>query len=83
MKMHLDLTPETLPDAVGWNVIGDLKGSEHPEQVVIMSGHLDSWDLATGAIDDAAGVGSRCKRSSDQEPGLASEPHIAGDCVGE
>ncbi len=57
VKMHVVLTPETLPDAVGWNVIGDLKGSEHPEQVVIMSGHLDSWDLATGAIDDAAGVG--------------------------
>ena len=57
IKMHLTLTPETLPDAVGWNVIGDLKGSEHPEQVVILSGHLDSWDLGTGAIDDAAGVG--------------------------
>jgi Zn-dependent M28 family amino/carboxypeptidase len=37
-------------------VIGDLKGSEHPEQVVIVSGHLDSWDLGTGAIDDGAGV---------------------------
>jgi Zn-dependent M28 family amino/carboxypeptidase len=40
----------------GYNVIADLKGSEHPEQVVIVSGHLDSWDLATGAIDDGAGV---------------------------
>jgi carboxypeptidase Q len=57
VKMHLTLTPEILPDAVGWNVIGDLKGTEHPEQVVILSGHLDSWDLGTGAIDDAAGVG--------------------------
>lgn len=57
IKMHLTLTPRTLPDAVGWNVIGDLKGSEHPQQVVILSGHLDSWDLGTGAIDDAAGVG--------------------------
>lgn len=57
VKMHLTLTPETRPDTVGWNVIGDLKGGEHPEQVVIVSGHLDSWDLGTGAIDDAAGVG--------------------------
>jgi Zn-dependent M28 family amino/carboxypeptidase len=38
------------------NVIGDIIGSEHPEQVVIVSGHLDSWDLGTGAIDDGAGV---------------------------
>ncbi|MEO8433519.1 MAG: M20/M25/M40 family metallo-hydrolase [Pyrinomonadaceae bacterium] len=56
VKMHLLLTPQTLPDAVGYNVIADLKGSEHPEQVVIVSGHLDSWDLGTGAIDDGAGV---------------------------
>ena len=56
VRMHLLLTPEQLPDAVSYNVIGDLKGSEHPEQVVIVSGHLDSWDLGTGAIDDAAGV---------------------------
>jgi len=56
VRMHLVLTPQTLADAVSYNVIGDLKGSEHPEQVVIVSGHLDSWDLGTGAIDDAAGV---------------------------
>ena len=37
-------------------MIADLKGSEHPEQIVIVSGHLDSWDLGTGAIDDGAGV---------------------------
>jgi Zn-dependent M28 family amino/carboxypeptidase len=54
--MHLVLTPQTLPDAVSHNVVADLKGSEHPEQIVIVSGHLDSWDLGTGAIDDAAGV---------------------------
>jgi Zn-dependent M28 family amino/carboxypeptidase len=54
--MHLVLTPQTLPDAVSYNVIGDLKGSEHPEQIVIVSGHLDSWDLGRGAIDDGAGV---------------------------
>jgi Zn-dependent M28 family amino/carboxypeptidase len=56
VRMHLVLTPQTLPDAVSYNVIGDLKGSEHPEQIVIVSGHLDSWDLGTGAIDDGAGV---------------------------
>lgn len=56
VKMRLVLTPQTLPDATSYNVIGDLKGSEHPEQVIIVSGHLDSWDLGTGAIDDGAGV---------------------------
>jgi carboxypeptidase Q len=56
VKMKLVLTPQTLPDVESANVIGDVKGSEHPEQVVIVSGHLDSWDLGTGAIDDGAGV---------------------------
>src|SRR5438034_4756814 len=56
VKMKLILTPQTLPDVESANVIADIKGSEHPEQVVIVSGHLDSWDLGTGAIDDGAGV---------------------------
>jgi carboxypeptidase Q len=56
VRMHLTLTPQKLPDTTGYNVIADLKGSEQPEQVVVVSGHLDSWDLGTGAIDDAAGV---------------------------
>ncbi len=56
VKMHLVLTPQELPDTTGYNVIADIKGSEHPEQIVIVSGHLDSWDLGTGAIDDGAGV---------------------------
>ena len=56
VRMRLLLTPKTLPDAISYNVIADYKGSERPEQIVIVSGHLDSWDLGTGAIDDAAGV---------------------------
>jgi carboxypeptidase Q len=56
VRMHLTLTPQKLPDATGYNVIADLKGSEHSEQIVVVSGHLDSWDLGTGAIDDGAGV---------------------------
>jgi hypothetical protein len=57
VKIHLLLTPKTLPDAESYNVIADLKGSEKPDEIVIVSGHLDSWDLGTGAIDDACGVG--------------------------
>jgi len=56
VRMHLTLTPQKLPDETSYNVIADLKGSEHPEQIVVVSGHLDSWDLGTGAIDDGAGV---------------------------
>jgi len=56
VRMHLTLTCQNLPEVMSANVVADLKGTEHPEQVVIVSGHLDSWDLGTGAIDDGAGV---------------------------
>jgi hypothetical protein len=54
--MHLVLTPNDRPPIESANVIADLKGSEFPNQIVIVSAHLDSWDLGTGAIDDGAGV---------------------------
>jgi len=57
VEIHLTLTPHDLPPAQSYNVIADLKGDEKPEQIVIVSGHLDSWDLGTGALDDATGVG--------------------------
>jgi carboxypeptidase Q len=57
VRIHLVLTSQTGAPVVGHNVIADIKGSEHPEQIVVVSGHLDSWDLGRGAIDDAAGVG--------------------------
>ena len=56
VRLHLSLPTHLGPDVQSYNVVADLKGSEHPEQVVIVSGHLDSWDLGTGAIDDGAGV---------------------------
>jgi Zn-dependent M28 family amino/carboxypeptidase len=56
VRIHLTLTTKLGPAAQGYNVVADVKGSEHPEQVIIVSGHLDSWDLGTGAIDDGAGV---------------------------
>lgn len=56
VTMKLVLTPQTLPDADSYNVIADLPGTDKADEVVIVSGHLDSWDLATGAHDDATGV---------------------------
>jgi Zn-dependent M28 family amino/carboxypeptidase len=54
--MKLLLTARTLPEADSADVIADWPGSEHPDEVVVVSGHLDSWDLATGATDDGVGV---------------------------
>jgi hypothetical protein len=56
LKMHLTLTPQILPDADSFNVIADWPGTDKADEVVIVSGHLDSWDLATGAHDDGTGV---------------------------
>jgi carboxypeptidase Q len=57
IEIHLVLTPRDLPPEQSYNVIADLTGDEMPKQIVIVSGHLDSWDLGTGALDDASGVG--------------------------
>jgi len=56
VTMRLTLTPQNLPDADSFNVIADLPGTDKADEIVIVSGHLDSWDLATGAHDDATGV---------------------------
>jgi len=56
VRMQLSLQMQMLAPTTGYNVIADLKGSQFPDLYVIVSGHLDSWDLGTGAIDDGAGV---------------------------
>jgi hypothetical protein len=53
--VHYASEAKTLPDAEGANVIGELRGSEKPDEVVVISGHLDSWDVGQGAHDDASG----------------------------
>ena len=44
-------------EATSYNVIGEIRGRSKPDEVVMIGGHLDSWDLGTGAIDDGAGIG--------------------------
>ena len=56
IRLHLTLTPQTLPDADSYNVVADWPGTDKADEIVLVSGHLDSWDLATGANDDATGV---------------------------
>src|SRR3546814_6380586 len=55
--MKLRLTPKTIGDQTSGNVIAEVPGSDPAASPVIIACHLDSWDLATGAIDDAAGCG--------------------------
>ncbi|MDA8961744.1 M20/M25/M40 family metallo-hydrolase [Congregibacter sp.] len=56
MRVRLNLQPRSLGEVESGNVIVDIRGTESPDEVVIIGGHLDSWDLGTGAIDDGAGV---------------------------
>ncbi|HET9794581.1 MAG TPA: M20/M25/M40 family metallo-hydrolase, partial [Thermoanaerobaculia bacterium] len=61
VRMRLALGCRTEPDAPGANVVGEIRGSDRPEEIVLLGAHLDSWDLGTGAIDDGAGVGIVCE----------------------
>lgn len=56
VRLHLKLTPRTEPDVESANVVAEIRGSERPEEIVLVGGHLDSWDLGTGAIDNGSGV---------------------------
>jgi carboxypeptidase Q len=56
VRLRLDIDAGMTGEYTSYNVIGDIRGRERPDEVVIIGGHLDSWDLGTGAIDDGAGV---------------------------
>jgi Zn-dependent M28 family amino/carboxypeptidase len=55
VRFHLFLGSRTLEDVESANVIGEVVGREIPDEIVLISGHLDSWDVGTGAIDDGVG----------------------------
>ncbi len=55
LKIKIRLTCQTLPDVESANVVGELTGTEKPEEVIVIGGHLDSWDKGHGAHDDGAG----------------------------
>ncbi len=56
LKIFLNMKNITTKGVDSHNVIGEIRGSEKPDEIVAIGGHLDSWDLGTGAIDDGAGV---------------------------
>ena len=56
VQFYFKQSCEILPDAQSHNVIAELRGSEHPEEIIVIGGHLDSWELGEGAHDDGAGV---------------------------
>lgn len=56
VQFYLKQNCQTFPDALSYNVVGEIRGSEKPDEIISVGGHLDSWDLAEGAHDDGTGV---------------------------
>ncbi len=56
VKVRLEMDAHTEPDADSADVIGEIPGSERPEEVVVIGGHIDSWDVGQGAQDDGAAI---------------------------
>jgi carboxypeptidase Q len=55
LQFELEMECTTLPDEKSYNVVGEIKGSKFPNEIITVGGHLDSWDLAQGAHDDGTG----------------------------
>ncbi len=55
-RLYMHLSSKWHPDALSHNVIGEIRGSERPDEIILVGGHLDSWDVAEGAHDDGAGT---------------------------
>ena len=55
-RIYMHLSSKWYPDALSYNVIGEIHGSEMPNQIILVGGHLDSWDVSEGAHDDGAGT---------------------------
>ena len=55
LKFYFETSAQMLPDVLSYNVVGEIRGSEFPDEIIVVGGHLDSWDLSEGAHDDGAG----------------------------
>ena len=56
ITVHLTMNARMLPDAPSRNIVAEIRGRELPDEIVVMGGHIDSWDVGQGAMDDAGGV---------------------------
>jgi carboxypeptidase Q len=56
LKLYIHTSCKMLADTIGHNVIAEVRGSEHPEEIITVGGHLDSWDVNEGASDDGTGI---------------------------
>jgi carboxypeptidase Q len=56
IRVTLQMEAHMLPDAHSRNIIGEVRGSELPDEVIVLGGHIDSWDVGQGAMDDGGGV---------------------------
>ncbi len=54
--VRLEMEAQTLPDVPSRNAIAEIRGSEKPDEVVVLGGHIDSWDVGQGAMDDGGGL---------------------------
>ena len=88
VKAKLSMQAKMMPDALSHNVVAELRGRERPDEIVIVSGHIDSWDVGQGAHDDGGGVVMametlRLLRALDLRPGPSSggsAQHRVGGC---
>lgn len=55
LEIKLKLSCKNFPDVLSYNVVGEIRGSEFPDEVIVVGGHFDSWDKGCGAHDDGAG----------------------------
>ena len=57
VRVKVELGARYVGERPSGNVVGEIVGSEKPDEIILIGGHLDSWDLGTGAVDDGAGIG--------------------------
>ena len=56
VELHLEMEAKTLPDTWSRNVMAEIVGRESPEEIIVLGGHIDSWDVGQGMMDDGGGV---------------------------